>query len=262
LGALVLVIVVVALAYFLYTAHRARTQSKNVSEIQRIGGDVYYDYHYATVDGSLDPDASPPGPSWLRSILGRDFFSDVVDIDLPPEMVDDHLLGNLCDFPRLSSLGVGPAVTDNGLRDLRRLKQIEFLSLTGPAVNDDHMEYLSTLKRLHSLWLEDTDVTGDGLRHLAKLSDLDNLSLSRSAIDDNGMKSVGRLQHLRSLDLNGTRITDLGLKELSNLTKLRLLRVLDTDVTANGIRRLHEHLPNCGIDTFEDWEEEDARGAE
>ena len=56
---------------------RAREQKQAVEAIEKLGGSVAYDYQY-DASGSWITGAKPPGPTWLREILGDDLFANVV----------------------------------------------------------------------------------------------------------------------------------------------------------------------------------------
>jgi len=249
-------VILVAAVCVWYTVHRARTQSRIVTELRHIGGRVYFVHHFVGPDQRYGPELSPSKAPWLRRTLGRFIIlSDVVSVDLRMALVDEDLLKELCRLPKLELLQIGPRVTDEALRFIGQINQIDSLYLTGPVVTDDDLVHLSGLTRLVDLGLEETSVTGDGLKYLVKLPNLEHLDLSNSLADDSGMKSVGKLRHLEKLDLGGTRVTDRGLEELSNLSKLTIMFLLGTDATGEGIKRLSKDIPHCYMVTFEEWED-------
>lgn len=64
---------------------RARRQREAVDEVQRLGGTVMYDHH------EVDPRmwstvGKPPGPKWLRRLLGPEYFDrpNYVSLVTPP----------------------------------------------------------------------------------------------------------------------------------------------------------------------------------
>ena len=58
---------------------QARKQRAAVDWIEKAGGSVFYDYQ---PDPSGDiPAAKPPGPAWLRKLLGDDYFADVTSVE-------------------------------------------------------------------------------------------------------------------------------------------------------------------------------------
>ena len=59
-----------------YKVRQARRQREAVEVIQRLDGSVKYDYQFDS-DESLIESPLPPGPIWLRKLLGDDFFANV-----------------------------------------------------------------------------------------------------------------------------------------------------------------------------------------
>ena len=56
---------------------RAREQKQAVEAIKKLGGRVQYDYQ-RDASGAPIKGAKPPGPAWLRQLLGDDCFTNVV----------------------------------------------------------------------------------------------------------------------------------------------------------------------------------------
>ena len=82
LALLLLTLVVAVPCSWLATEMKAaKKQQEAVEEIEK-AGQVVFDYE-------LDPDgrwmagATPPGPPWLRNLLGDDLFTDVVGVSFP-----------------------------------------------------------------------------------------------------------------------------------------------------------------------------------
>ena len=82
LALLVLAVVVAVPFSWLATEMKAaRKQREAADGIRKVGGKVYYDYHFDP-SGYWTPGATPPGPSWLRKLLGDDQFADVTVVSL------------------------------------------------------------------------------------------------------------------------------------------------------------------------------------
>jgi hypothetical protein len=65
-----LLILMTAMAVWLgFTMKRLRDQEQAVARIQELGGTVTYHYQLDE-NGNWISDAQPPGPRWLRAILG------------------------------------------------------------------------------------------------------------------------------------------------------------------------------------------------
>ncbi len=72
---------------------RARDQQEAVEFIKENGATVTYDYQFDGT-GNGNPNAMPPGPAWLRRIIGDDFFVNVIVVELVAKqgkLIDDDL---------------------------------------------------------------------------------------------------------------------------------------------------------------------------
>jgi hypothetical protein len=129
---------------------KAREQQQVVATIEKqLRGSVAYDWEY-DVDGAWLPNARPPGPSWLRDLLGEDFFRAVVRVNLSDEKVTDAALEQLKGLGQLRKLWLEHTkVTDAGLERLRGLRQLQELSLRGTEVTGTGLENLKGLGQLH-----------------------------------------------------------------------------------------------------------------
>jgi hypothetical protein len=178
---LVLMVLVASLgSWFAVKRQQLEKQRAAVKAIGEMGGEVEYDYQ---LDGSgrLNLDAEPPGPAWLRNLLGDDFFTHVVCVYLDGSPITDAGLEHLKGLTRLKELLLnGPQVTDAGLEHLKGLTQLQFLGLNHTHVTDAGLGQLNGLTQLQWLDLDGAQVTGAGLQHLKVLPQLDSLVLSSS----------------------------------------------------------------------------------
>ena len=140
--------------------------------------------------------------------------------------------------------------TDNDLKALATLKDLQWLTLSQTVVTDAGLKELALLPALQVLELQGTRVTDAGLKHLAPLNGLRELYLIETKVADAGLKDLSPLQSLTILDLTATRVTDAGLKNLKDLKGLKELLLEETRVTAVGAAELRKSLPNCRIFGF------------
>src|SRR5262249_796764 len=107
------------------------------------------------------------------------------------------------------------AITNDGLRRLAGLKQLEILDLTRmPAITDQRIQPLQTLSNLHSLTLFNVTINDKGLNHLKAMTGLTALTLcpySGEGITDEGLKHLRGMTRLSRLGLSSRDITDKGL---------------------------------------------------
>ena len=154
---------------------------------------MIYDYQYR--NGTIDPHSEPPGPAWLRRLLGDDYFTNVVWV----RVSSDKGLGNISALNELQNLQVVPV---SGGR---------------PKVTDAGLKNIAGLYRLTSVFLTDCPISDAGLAELEGLSRLQFLNLGYTQVTDEGLKHLANLSQLRSLDLRGTQFAGVGLAHLSAL---------------------------------------------
>jgi Leucine Rich repeat len=202
-----------------------RKQQEAVREVVKAGGDVLYDYERVEGDRHWEPRAEPPGPAWLRNLLGEDFFGDIEYV----AFYDDA------------------TSTDAKLATIEKLISLRGVNLEESNVTDGGLEHLAGLERLEYLWLSRTRITNDGLVNLRRLSKLKLLNVSHTEITDDGLANLKRLTELEYLDLSENPLTDTALEHLNVLTGLKWLSLWGTGVTDAGVNLLQKALPRCKI---------------
>jgi hypothetical protein len=148
----------VACSWLAVKMQQARKQREAVEAIQKLGGEVKYDYQETTI---LNP--QPPGPAWLRKLFGDDFFATVTSV-------------------RLSS--------DANLGDLKGLTDVRALFLSNIWVTDAGLENLTGMTQLITLFLDDTQVTDAGLEHLKGLTQLQMLYVGNTQVTEAGVTKL------------------------------------------------------------------------
>src|SRR5438552_232347 len=144
LKSLMVLVVVVSLpvawlAHRLDQKRRERAVVEKLSDLGQPMGWVYYAHQLDEENRDLT-DNEPPGPEWLRQLLGNDFFSDLVGVGIMSTGGDDTL--------------------DDGER--RKL--------------DEVLESLGGLPWLRDLELQNLPLGDAGLNHLERLTSLTGLS--------------------------------------------------------------------------------------
>ena len=105
----------------------------------KLGGKVTYDYE----KDPANPTHQPPGPPWLRKLLGNDWFVTVTRVDLGQCPISDAGLEQLQGLPRLQMLDLAwTKVSDEGLGQLDRFPRLEVLFLDGTTTSDAGLERL------------------------------------------------------------------------------------------------------------------------
>jgi hypothetical protein len=158
------VAVAIACSWLAVEMRNAKEQNEAVEAIENAGGLIGYD------DGVFgDPlgGPEPPGPAWLRSLLGKDFSASLVNVSLAYSRATDAAMTRLKGLSQLQSLDLdGTQVTDAALEHLKGLTQLQSLGLGGTQVTDAGLEHLKGLTQLQSLGLGGTKVTDAGVKKL------------------------------------------------------------------------------------------------
>jgi len=221
---LVALVVAIPATWWAMAREASRGQREAVEQICHAGGVINgYDYDHP-LGIIIAPPPAPPGPRWLRKVLGDDLFANVTRVDLSRS-----------------------EISDAGLEHLKGLAHVRDLVLHDTAVTDAGLEHLKGLTHLRSLYLDDTKVTDTGLQHLQGLTDLEILSLRVTTVGDAGLEHLKGMRRLRKLLLAGTNVSDVGLEHLKGLTELRSLYLAGTNVTQAGAKNLQRTLPDCEI---------------
>jgi Leucine-rich repeat (LRR) protein len=171
-----------------------------------------------------------------------------------------HLVG----LPNLHYLRVPSEITNDGLGEIRKMKQLRKLDLHGchdisdlgvvvgiteltelqdltldsDQITDFGFSALTSLDKLRRLELRDVSVTEEGLKQLAKFKQLESLTLRGTETTDAVLKEIAGLKHLRKLWIPSQKITDAGLKEIVALERLEILMLSSTRVTDAGLKHL------------------------
>jgi Leucine-rich repeat (LRR) protein len=169
---------------------QAQRQKEAVEAIQKLGGVVTFDYEEDSNGKLIDP-PTPPGPAWLRDLLGDGFFANVTKVH-----------GLAANFP------------DEATVHLQELRKLKNLDLNFTDVTDVGLADLQGLTDLQSLDLAHTQVTDDGLVHVQSLRNMQWLSLTKTEITDAGVLHLKSLIHLRDLYLLDTQVSNECCKEL------------------------------------------------
>jgi Leucine Rich repeat len=200
--------------------HQVRNLRRAVAEVHRLGGDVNFRYELDRA-----PPVEPPGPKWLRRILGDDFFVEVNQIQIYTDQANDESLAIIASLPHIDSLIVrSNGITDKGLASFSQASGLEALELRS------------------------TKITGAGYLQLKELLTLKSLILrDDSTVTDAWLSDIAELKQVRYLFLQNTQITDRGLAALRPATWLRQIDLTGTKVTKDGVDQLKKALPKCRI---------------
>lgn len=196
-----LAVLTVACIWLAVVFNQCRRQRRAVEAIEKAGGQVIFDYQQR----KQDLDKPPPGPPWLRRLVGDELFREPVHVVIRGEAIDDALLAEhlpgvssahvfgvdgakvtdasmprIAELPRVDILGItSPRITDAGLASLRRMAEVETLFLACPSVTDAGMEHIAALAGLETLTVNCVGITPDGIRRLKPLSNVRDFTSMR-----------------------------------------------------------------------------------
>ena len=177
------VIVAIACGWIGRKIERKHQERDAVEELRKKGATVFYDFNRVSK-------GSPPGPDWVRKLLGENYFSEVEWVIEPGNLADDDLK-IVSRLTQLKSLRLYSAkITDAGLVNLSHLTELQELYLVQAAITNSGLENLKGLTQLRSLWLYGTNVSDAGLVNLRGLSQLKYLSLVFTKVSDNGIEEL------------------------------------------------------------------------
>ena len=95
------------------------------------------------------------------------------------------------DLETVTGLGLSATkITDEGLKDVAKLRNLKFLDLTETQITDAGLKEVAKLQKLEQLYLIGTKITDAGLMDLAKLQKLKRLALNRTQITDAGVAEL------------------------------------------------------------------------
>jgi len=134
----------VPLSWFAVGMDRARRQRGAIQAIESLGGCACYAWE-------VEFDPCEPRASWLRIVLGNDFFDRVTYVNFGNTEITDAELTCLHGLSRLRTLDLrNTEITDSGLKQIAGLTSVRHLFLDNTPVTDAGLEHL---KRLYLEWL-------------------------------------------------------------------------------------------------------------
>lgn len=139
------------------------------------------------------------------------------------------------------------SVTDEGIKHLAKLKNLETLNLTSTKITGVGFAATLELPKLRSVNLTNCNVTPAILETLSKLESLEELALERTNVGDNDLAALENLANLKSLNLSYTQISDMSFKSLNKITGLELLKIGNTGVQGQGMQFMKRKKGEPGL---------------
>ena len=249
-----------------WQARRWSLRRQAIAQVRAAGCAVVFDFQ-APEGKSFRMGATPPGPRWLRRLVGDEPFQAAKWLLLngrgpKGDEPTAATIAAIAALDRLQTLAVQDVpLTDDQLVRLARMPSLKVVDLRETRITPQSLGRL-VLPRLESMTFEfDRDVpalavlsalaTHPRLKHLnlerlraggasdfaplAALPLLEVLHVRESPADESCLDQVERLTRLKSLNIQSTRISDAGLRRLSGLGQLEDLIVDGSAVTDEGL---------------------------
>jgi hypothetical protein len=201
---LLLLAAILTTAYPVYRRHRA------ITEIEKVGGQVR---------------TRPANHPWLRRCVGDRWMRGFETVDtvefLGSKSLKNTDLAWLLELPEIQTLTFGfPMVDERGVRPFSHTVYRRGSSIQHPEITDEGMRYVKALKHLDWLSLSETQVGDAGLEQLSGRTELRFLCLDMTRVTDTGLVHLRRMKNLRGLSLYRTAVSDAGISELKCLPLL------------------------------------------
>jgi internalin A len=155
----------------------------------------------------------------------RDRDGSISEVSLARTWATDEDLNYVAEIKTLKRLDLSlTLVTDKGIKELEKLRQLEDLNLeTAEALTDASMNYVKNIPTLRRLNVRGVDITDVGMPAIAQMTGLTSLDLSHTMLEDVGLENLPALTNLEELYLGGDMITGINLNFLKLLPKLKKL---------------------------------------
>jgi hypothetical protein len=115
-----------------WVARHAKMQRNAVRGVSAAGG-VRYNWQY--VSGKYEPKASPPGPMWLRDIVGPDLLDTVVVVWLRGPDADYRVMSHVVALPGVERFNLAgqtsPSLTAAGMARIGQLPRLQRILAQG-----------------------------------------------------------------------------------------------------------------------------------
>lgn len=203
----------IALGLIFREVNHAKWKMRAAAEIERMGGHVRF-----VIPRRKENKVTGVVNGYLRIFLGDDYFTEVSNVGLEPTRAKD--LDLLLPFPEMNDL-----------------------LLVGPTVTDDSLRRLGGLTQLQTLKLKSAILTGPGLESLAKLPNLNRVEFDVCPLSEESLKALTRVtehSQLRSIYFENCLLTDADLEAMHGARSPVSLSIKNSKITEAGMLALHE----------------------
>jgi len=193
------------------------------------------------------------GDNELASLVG---LTSLEVLNLGGALIGNAGMEHISKIKTLKSLYLhSTSLDDDGLEHIKNLTFLRKLDLgRNYIITDEGLKQLAGLTELEELNLQETQISGAGLVHLRQMKKLKKLHLFKTKVGDEGLKHIRHLESLEYLQLpvylfttdavlaklseQKALVTDAGLAQLSELKALKHLFILNDSITEKGLGTL------------------------
>lgn len=131
-------------------------------------------------------------------------------------------------------------ITDEGLKDIDKLKSLRSLEISSSKITDRGVDYISNLKELTRLDLSvSNSLTDECIPAIASMTKLTDLNLSMTGVTADGITNLAQSKrNLLVLSINGLPWSRQSLEALASMPKLEELKMENTDVNDEVLQAL------------------------
>lgn len=240
----------------------AQKQANAVATLKGIGCDAAYDFEVIQSESeifTLREEAHSSVPAFLLTLLGPDFFHDVVAVfatnlhsghPQSPEEVA-QFWKTAAAFPKLRVLQFNGYWGDpKEFGRVRGNSSLQSIGFSGRDFSTEHLLTIGSLSNLRELRLHllDSTIDDNSITELTKLERLRVFSIRKlpvgddPKISDQGIKILCGCKSLEHVDLRAQILTDASAEYLSTLPRLRYVSLDYSQLTDAGLKSFKNSL--------------------
>lgn len=134
------------------------------------------------------------------------------------------------------------AIDNQALQTVKKLSNLEQLSLVRCDITDTAVESIASLQRLCVLSLKATNITDETLRTLSSVTTLQELNLENCSISPGALQPIQKYTQLRKLFFSSVQFNSTSMHALSGCSQIEKLHMEECVISDVDMRYL-EHLP-------------------
>ncbi len=173
------------------------------------------------------------------------------ELDLSFTKIGGKTLETISRMPQMKELRLwGCPLKNNDIRSLQQSGLFE-LALGGTKISDEGLRYLSTMKNLEILHLPYTDISDNGIRNLTTIKSLKAINLNNTKITSAGIRLLSGLPELSILSIENTPVDNATLDALRQFENLNTVYMKTDKLSSDALKRFEKDKPLISFETLE-----------